>query len=291
MKPTKTVAAIHDLSCVGRCALTVVIPVLAALGLQPCPLPTAALSTHTGGYSDIAIADLTAFMSGCVEHWKALNLQFDAVYSGYLNGARQIGIVEDIIAWQRNAGRPLIVVDPVMGDDGALYSSMPAHMPDYMRGLCGHADLITPNMTEAALLTGADYSLSPRSPADIYDMLRDLGELGAGMTMITSVPIKNGKWANVLYRRGERGFFACEFERERVDYPGTGDLFASVMTGALVSGETIENAMGLATGFVRHVVNESARMRNETRAGTHFERHLNILINRERVLPVHFVNA
>jgi len=265
--------------------------VLAALGLQPCPLPTAALSTHTGGYSDIAIADLTAFMNKCVDHWKSLGLRFDAVYSGYLNGARQIGIVEDIIAWQRGAGAPLIVVDPVMGDDGALYSSMPAEMPAHMRILCGHADLITPNMTEAALLTGAEYSLNPRSPAEIYDMLSALSELGAGMSMITSVPIQGGKWANVLYRRGSRGFFTCEFERASADYPGTGDLFASIMTGALVSGESIENALGLATGFVRHVVDESIRMGGETRAGTHFEQHLSTLINRERVLPVSFVST
>jgi pyridoxine kinase len=211
------------------------------------------------------------------------------VYSGYLNNARQVGIVEDVISWQRGIGSPLIVVDPVMGDDGALYSSMPAGMPAGMRGLCGRANLITPNMTEAALLTGAEYSLSPRSSMEIYDMLRALSELGAGMSMITSVPIEGGKWANVLYRRGERGFFACEFARAHIDYPGTGDLFASVMTGALVSGAPIENSLGLATGFVRHVVNESILMGGETRAGTHFEKHLNMLINPERVLPVRFV--
>jgi pyridoxine kinase len=239
-------------------------------------------------------------MVACVERWKALDLRFDAVYSGYLNGAAQIGIVEDIISWQRNAGSPLVVVDPVMGDGGALYSSMPSRMPADMRRLCGYADLITPNMTEAALLTGAEYSLSPRSPKEIFDMLRALSALGAGTSIITSVPIKGKiegkKWANVLYRRGERGFFTCEFERARVDYPGTGDLFASVLTGALVSGALVSgapltDALGLATGFVRHVVDESILLGGETRAGTHFERHLHMLITRESILPARFVRV
>jgi pyridoxine kinase len=266
-------------------------PVLAAMGLQPCPLPTAALSTHTGGYSGIAVADLTDFMGSCVRHWKSLGLRFDAVYSGYLNSARQAGIVDDFITWQRSAGSPLVVVDPVMGDDGALYSSMPADMPAAMRGLCRCADLITPNMTEAALLTETEYSLRPRGQMEIYNALRALSELGAGMSMITSVPTEGGQWANVLYRRDERGYYACEFERAHIDYPGTGDLFASVMTGALASGETIEDALGLATGFVRHVVNESIVAGGETRAGVRFERHLNMLINRKGGLPVRFVNT
>jgi len=281
-----TVAAVHDLSCVGRCALTVVIPVLAAMGIQPCPLPTAVLSTHTGGYRDIAMRDLTGFMEECVGHWRSLGLRFDAVYSGYLATVTQAETVLRLIEWQEESDDPLIVVDPVMGDDGKLYSSMPSDMPAEMCRLCAKADLITPNMTEVALLTGTPYDLTPRTPAQIEAMF---SALDAKCAVVTSVPLPNGRWANVLKRRGERGYWQAAFEPVPVHYPGTGDLFTSVMTGALVLGASPQSAMARATRFVRSVVARSEQVGGEVRSGVQLESGLAELMRGEEA-PVELID-
>ena len=171
MKSAKTVPAIHDLSGVGRCALTVVMPVISVMGAQVCPVPTAVLSAHTA-FSGIAAHDLTGFLPAYLAHWRALGLRFDAVYAGYLAGPEQAAIVEDFLNGQRDA---LKVLDPVMGDDGRLYTGMPEDMPAKWRGLCARADVVTPNMTEYALLTGEAYSLEPRTMAQAKKMLDAAG--------------------------------------------------------------------------------------------------------------------
>ena len=154
-RPVKRIAAIHDLSCFGRCALTVVIPALSALGYQVVPIPTALLSTHTGGFSGIHFSDLTDSMSKISEHFEKLSLTFDAIYTGFLGSEAQIEVVENFI---RTFGKDCaVMVDPVMGDDGMLYST---YNDELMRGishLCKYADIITPNLTEACFLTGIPY--------------------------------------------------------------------------------------------------------------------------------------
>ena len=208
IRPAKTVAAIHDLSGVGRCALTVVLPVLSAMGAQACPVPTAVLSAHTA-FSGIAVHDLTDFLPAYLAHWQALGLRFDAVYAGYLASPRQAEIVADFLDAQ---ARALKVLDPVMGDDGALYSGMPSSMPEKWRALCARADVVTPNMTEYALLTGEDYSLAPRTAAQAARMLDALLDMGAQSAVITSVPLKTGP-ANIYMRKGDKEAGVCPFER------------------------------------------------------------------------------
>ena len=252
--PAKTVAAIHDLSGVGRCALTVVTPVLSVLGAQVCPVPTAVLSAHTA-FSGIAAHDLTGFLPAYLAHWRALGLRFDAVYAGYLAGPEQAAIVEDFLNGQRDA---LKVLDPVMGDDGRLYSGMAEEMPEKWRALCAHADVVTPNMTEYALLAGEAYSLAPRTRAQAEGMLKKLLDMGAKSAVITSLPLESGL-ANVYMRRGEKRMGLCAFERLDAHYPGTGDLFASVLTGALLRGEALEGAVRRATDFTRLCVERSMR--------------------------------
>ena len=198
MKSAKTVAAIHDLSGVGRCALTVVMPVISVMGAQVCPVPTAVLSAHTA-FSGIAAHDLTGFLPAYLAHWRALGLRFDAVYAGYLAGPEQAAIVEGFLNGQRDA---LKVLDPVMGDDGRLYAGMPEDMPAKWRGLCARADVVTPNMTEYALLTGEAYSLEPRTMAQAKKMLDALLEMGARSAVITSLPLEKGL-ANAYMRRGD----------------------------------------------------------------------------------------
>ena len=250
--PAKTVAAIHDLSGVGRCALTVVTPVLSVLGAQVCPVPTAVLSAHTA-FSGIAVRDLTDFLPAYLAHWRALGLRFDAVYAGYLGSPRQVEIVSDFLKEQEAA---IKVLDPVMGDDGRLYSGMAEEMPKKWRALCAHADVVTPNMTEYALLTGEAYSLAPRTRAQAEGMLKKLLDMGAKSAVITSLPLEGGL-ANAYMRREDGQMGVCAFERLDAHYPGTGDLFASVLTGALLRGEALEGAVRRATAFTRLCVQHS----------------------------------
>ena len=265
-RPAKIVAAIHDLSGVGRCALTVVMPVLSALGMQVCPVPTAVLSAHTA-FSGIAAHDLTDFLGPYLAHWRALGLHFDAVYAGYLASPRQVEIVSSFLKEQRRA---LKVLDPVMGDDGRLYSGMASEMPAKWRALCAHADVVTPNMTEYALLTGEAYSLAPRTRAQAEGMLRTLLDMGANSAVITSLPLEGGL-ANVYMRRGDRQMGLCAFERLDAHYPGTGDLFASVLTGALLRGEGLDGATRRATDFTRRCVERSLGISRPVNYGVDLE--------------------
>ena len=264
--PAKTVAAIHDLSGVGRCALTVVTPVLSVLGAQVCPVPTAVLSAHTA-FSGIAVRDLTDFLPAYLDHWRALGLRFDAVYAGYLGSPAQVEIVSDLLAEQEGA---LKVLDPVMGDDGRLYSGMAEEMPAKWRSLCAHADVVTPNMTEYALLSGEAYSLAPRTRAQAEKMLRNLLDMGAKSAVVTSLPLEDGL-ANAYMRREDGQMGVCAFERLDAHYPGTGDLFASVLTGALLRGEGLEDAVGRATDFTRLCVRRSMRFSTPVNYGVDLE--------------------
>jgi len=273
-----TVAAVHDLSCVGRCALTVVIPALAAMGAQPVPLPTAVLSTHTGGYTNMAVRDLTDFLPECIEHWKNLNLKMDAVYSGYLASVEQVDVVRGLIEWQKKENGALAVVDPVMGDEGKMYSAMPKDMPRYMKALCDEADLITPNLTEAALMLDMTY---PKGAVSMDQLRGMLSGFGAKVTMITSVTLEDGRHANVCHVKETGETVLCAYRRIPAHYPGTGDLFASVLTGCMVKGEKPVEAMRRATAFLERTIEDSWKAQTEVRAGVQLERALKYLLSEE----------
>lgn len=257
------VAALHDLSCFGRCALTVVLPALAAMGIQPIPLPTALLSTHTGGFTDLFFDDLTEEMEHISAHWQQLGLDFDAIYTGFLGSEAQIETVERFIAAFRGTetARPLVLIDPVMGDDGELYSTYTTAMVDRVRGLCAHADLITPNLTEACLLVGCPY----RDPAGMSaaeaerwagELLDALTALGARAVLLTGLP--HGDGISVAGETAGERFFDTQ-ERVHANYPGTGDLFASVLLGELLraGGELTPNSLRCAAAAAAHFVSRS----------------------------------
>ena len=277
------VAAVHDLSCVGRCALTVVIPALAAMGVQPVPLPTAVLSTHTGGYSNMATRDLTGFIPECIDHWKTIDLKLDAVYSGYLASVEQVDMVRSLIAWQKRENDALVIVDPVMGDEGRLYSAIPREMPCYMKALCDEADLITPNLTEAALMLKLPY---PDGGMTLEQLLPMLKGFGAKVTIITSVTLTDGRHVNVCYVRETDEVFLCAYERIPVHYPGTGDLFTSVLTGYMARGEKMSQAMRKATAFLEKTIADTWRAQSEVRAGVQLEKALSYLLDETRLSPL-----
>ena len=275
MHPSKTVAAIHDMSGVGRCALTVAIPVLSAMGAQVCPVPTAVLSAHTA-FQGVAARDLTDFMGPLLAHWRALGLEFDAVYAGYLASPAQAEIVKGFLEAQPKA---LKVVDPVMADGGRMYAGLDASMPEVMRGLCADADLITPNLTEYALLTGEPYSEAPREAAGARAMLeRLLRVTGARAAVVTSLPTVAGPVNALMDASG--AFEACRFERLPASFPGTGDLFASVVTGALLEGHALAAAVQKATEYVRETIAVTLQCGTEPRFGVQLEKTLPLLLER-----------
>lgn len=246
---TPRIAAIHDLSGFGRCSLTVAIPILSAMGLQCCPLPTAFLSTHTGGFKDYTFLDMTEEMGRIAEHWKSLNIDFQAIYTGFLGNAKQIEIVIRFINDFREKNT-VVVVDPVMGDEGEMYSTYTEELCEGMKKLADMADVITPNLTEAALLLGMPYAELKNADSALIAAER----LGLGrrrsvvLTGVSSSQISIGA-ACFDAKTGKRELI--ETRRIPKEFYGTGDVFSSVLTGALVHGEQLTDAVHRAVEFTR----------------------------------------
>ncbi len=273
--PLRRVAAIHDLSCFGRCALTVITPTLSAMGNQVIPLPTCLLSSHTGGFDDLYFEDCTASMSEIAAHFDRLGLKFDAIYTGFLGSAEQIRIVEDFIARFADE-RTLVLVDPVMGEEGELYSTYTKELMDGMSRLCAHADIITPNLTEACFLTNTPYrDTSVMSEKELTDFASELCmslcAVGAKKTLVTGLHADTDKLC-VCGRDNIGGeFFTYIFDRINRNYPGTGDLFASVLLGSILRGEGFESSAHRAADFTRRVMEYSSHFKTPEREGVAFE--------------------
>lgn len=261
-------AAVHDLSGFGRCSLTVALPVLSAMGVQVSCLPTAVLSTHTGGFQGYTFRDLTGDMRPFFSHWLREGLAFDALYTGYLGSAEQIGIVGDFLSAFRT-DQNLILVDPVMGDHGQLYSLYTPDMAAGMRRLCARADVIVPNMTEAALLTGMEYREDGHEEKYLEEICLRLLELGAGQVALTGVSPAPGRIGAACHDGRRMTVYAPP----RVDahYDGTGDLFASVLLGGLLHGRGLEAAARLAADFTRDCVARSVQNGTNPHEGVDFE--------------------
>lgn len=268
------VCAIHDLSAFGRCALTVVIPTLSALGIQTVPLPTALMSTHTGGYKDIYIRDLSPDMNGMKAHWRELGVTFDAIYSGFVLDASQGQIITELIE-QFSDNRPLVLVDPVMGDDGVLYSTCTDELREVMAHLCEHAHVITPNLTEACILTHTPY------PAEIFTSEGEARRFAQGLLGKLTELCRNVAITGIEYNDGSPYVMTaiCEgdssrfFSQQKIgsSYPGTGELFASMLLGMMLDGEPFPSAARFAGQFVADTIAASDNVIDEARQGTALE--------------------
>lgn len=274
----KKVALAHDLSAVGRCALSVALPVLSFMGAQGCPLPTAVLSAHTGGFGTVARQDLTGFMRGAIAHWDSLALRFDAVYIGYLADDAQLELCAGLVAGQRALGAPFVLIDPVMADHGRLYCGISEDRPERMRALCRGADLITPNPTEALLLLGREVGELevPMDEKKIGGLLEGLLALRARAALITGAQMADGRHVNAYLSGGGQAAL-IPYEAAEGSYPGTGDVFASVLLGAILRGESAETAVRRAADFVRAAVMRTNRLGTPVREGVQFEALLKLL--------------
>ena len=273
--PTPRVTAIHDLSGFGRCSLTVALPILSAMGVQCCPLPTAFLSTHTGGFEGFTFLDMTGEMTKAASHWKSLGLRFDAVYSGFLGSGRQISVVEDFIRDFRGGG--VVVVDPVMGDGGAVYRTYTPEMCAGMARLAERADVITPNLTEAALLLGIPYEELPGGADGCRAIVERLSLEGRRSVVLTGTVLEPGSTGAMCFDASTGRTEAVQTRRVEQDFHGTGDVFSSVLTGALVQGKSLIEAAWAAAEFVRACAERTAAQGLPMREGVDFEPLLGLL--------------
>ncbi len=251
--PVKKIAAIHDLSGFGRSSLTVVIPVLSSMGFQVCPLPTAVLSTHSQ-FKDYRFVDLTEHIPGIIDHWKELDLKFDAIYSGFLGSAHQIDMMIDFIG-EFKTQENMVMVDPVLGDNGKIYGPFNEQMVEEMRKLVCKADIITPNITEVGLLLNNDPSLICNTK-DTLRAIEELSALGPEVIVVTSVPDgeEDDKTAVIAYNKSDNRFWKVPVDYLPASYPGTGDTFASVLLGCLMQGDNLPMSLDRAVQFISHGV-------------------------------------
>lgn len=266
MNKMKKVAAINDLSGSSRCSLTVAMPVISAMGIQCCVLPTAILSNHTG-YKSFYFEDFTDGMEQFATNWQKQNLKFDCIYSGFLGSDRQIETVERFIEKFADESTK-ILIDPVMGDDGKIYSTYTEKMCTEMKKLAAAADVITPNITEACVLSDTKYKSESVDENDLRKMADKIAALGAKNIVITGI-IDGDRVSNYVYRGGEGVFVSSPLAR--MTYSGTGDLFASVLCGMITNGSDIISAVKTASDYTAMVTQKSCELGIAWEEGVCFE--------------------
>ncbi|MCM0720610.1 pyridoxamine kinase [Parabacteroides sp. W1-Q-101] len=266
----KRVAAIHDLSGFGKCSLTVALPILSAAGIETSALPTAILSTHTGGISGYTYHDLTEDMRPVMKHWKSLDIKFDAIYTGFLGSFEQLDIVKEFFDAFRQEDN-LILVDPVMGDNGELYTVFTHEFAAGMRMLCQKADIIVPNLTEAALLLDEPFHPGPYTHAYIESLLRKLGALGPQKVVLTGVYFKEDELGAATYDRTTDTIDYVFTQKIPGYYHGTGDVFASSLLSALLNDFSLIDAAAIAVHFTTDSIRGTYKAKTDYRFGVNFE--------------------
>lgn len=261
----KRIVTIQDFSCVGNCSLTAAIPVLSAAGVECCGIPTALLSNHTG-FPEFYSVDLTDELLPISRQLKKENIDFDGIYTGYIASCEQVGLIEQFIREFRKPEAP-VFIDPVMGDNGRLYAALTEDYPQRMRSFISCADIITPNITEACLLTGRSFNPTP-TLHETKEMLKELCSLGVKYAVITGFSEK-GQLGAVGCFDGE--FTECLTPRKDVACSGTGDVFASALLGAVLRGVDPAAALNIATKFTYAAVEYTAEAPDRRFYGIHFQ--------------------
>ncbi|MBQ3057654.1 MAG: pyridoxamine kinase [Clostridia bacterium] len=268
------ILTIQDISCVGQCSLTVALPIISACGVETCILPSAILSTHTAGFSGFTFRDLTDDMPAIRDHWEKENIKFDGVYTGYLGSTKQIDYVKNIIKTLNKADAKAIV-DPAMADNGKLYPLFDKQYVEAMKELCAVADYVVPNITEACFLTDVEYKTEyDRAYIDI--LIEKLLALGCKSVVLTGVSYRQGKTGVVVFENGEYNYYEHEFLPNSCH--GTGDIYASAFTGALIRGKTAFEAAKIAAIYTVECIRITAEEENHW-YGAKFEPALKSLID------------
>ena len=268
--PLQRVAAIHDISGFGKCSMTVVLPILSAAGIEVVCMPTAVLSTHTGGFEGFTYRDLTEDLPAITEHWKSLDLHFSSIYSGFLGSPEQVDIVSNFMD-TFNSDNTLVYVDPVMADEGELYSVFDDHMVDKMRELCEKADLLLPNITEACFLLKQPYQHGPYPRDYIEKLVRGLSDMGPEKVVLTGVYFDNEKLGAACYDRAEDKVEYAFSEKVPGQFHGTGDIFGSFCLAALLNGKSLLDSTQFAVDLTTDCILRTVARETKRREGVDFE--------------------
>ena len=275
----KRILIIQDISAIGRVSMGVALPILSGCGVITSMLPTALLSTHSGGFKDFSFLDLTDEMHKIIHHWQSVGLQFDAIQTGYLGSSKQVAVVSEALKLAKKDA--CIIVDPAMADNGKLYSKISEEMVAAMKSLCRQARIILPNLTEACFLADRAYENRYDDPDFVLMLARELhAKLGVPYVIITGVSRTKDLYGAACYN-GEKDAITY-FEKNRVDdhFYGTGDTFASVLSAAVQNGKTIEESTEIATEFTARTIEMSYEARLPREYGTCFEKNIPWLVKR-----------
>lgn len=263
----KRIVTIQDISCVGKCSLTVALPIISAMGVEAAIIPTAVLSTHTM-FSGFTCKDLTDQIQPISDHWKKEGFKFDAVYTGYLGSAEQTQLVCDFFDRYKTSGN-IIFVDPAMADNGKLYPAFDSNFAKLMANVCSKADIIVPNLTEACLMTDTEYK-TEYDEEYIMNLLHKLTDMGAKKAAITGADY-DGKYGIVGYDSENDSTFSYFHEKLSTSYHGTGDVFSSVCVGALTNGLTLDKAIKIAADYTVECIRITAEQKGADAYGVNFE--------------------
>lgn len=278
----KKVLAIHDISCLGRCSLTAALPIISAAGVEVVPLPTAVLSTHTGGFIHFTFRDLTKDMTDITKHWEKLGYQFDMIYTGYLGSLEQVDIVKHIITNFKKENT-LVIVDPVMADAGTYYSMITPDFAVGMRELCEMADIITPNLTEAAFLLEKEYK-EHYTKEETEEILRALSLLGPKKIVLSGVSADEHTIGAAAYDKETDTVSYALKEKMGGFYHGTGDTFASALVAALAKDMTVAEATDIAVAYTLACIKRTYAEGTDTRFGVDIENELPTLMRLLKII-------
>lgn len=273
----KRIVTIQDISCVGKCSLTVALPIISACGVETSVIPTAVLSTHTA-FNGFTFCDLTDEIEPIAKHWKEENISFDAIYTGYLGSFRQLQLINSFINDFKTEDN-IVFIDPVMGDNGKLYPGFTQDFADSMAELCGKADVIVPNLTEACFMLHEDYIENGYSEEYIKNILIKLTGLGCKNAVLTGVSFEEGKLGVMVYNRETKEFSSYFTEKINVSFHGTGDVFSSACVGALMKGLSLEGALKTAANYTVASIAATVKEENHNWYGVNFEEAIPCLLD------------
>ena len=264
----KRILTIQDVSCLGKCSITIALPLISAMGVETVILPTALLSTHTM-FNGFTVKDLEDQLIPITDHWKKEKVTFDAIYTGYLGTEEEIDTVKKIIEDFRT-DQTLVFVDPAMGDNGKLYPAFDSHYVLKNADLCAVADIIVPNITEAAFMTGAEYK-EVYDKSYIQDLLQKLAGLGAKTVALTGVSLSEGKTGVMGYDTLTKEYFSYQNDRIPTSYHGTGDVFSSTTVGAMMNGISWQDSLKIAADYTAHTIDVTLNNPRKPWYGVDFE--------------------
>lgn len=268
----KRVVTIQDISCFGKCSLTVALPIISAMGVETVILPTAVLSTHTGGFKGFTFRDLSEDIPKITDHWKEGGIDFDAIYTGYLGSFEQIDQMKAFI--DAKSEDTLVFVDPAMADNGKLYPGFTPEFARHMGTLCAKADIIVPNLTEAAFMLDIPYVESGYDKAYIEDVLKKLTALGAKKAVLTGVSFDDERLGFAMYDSIADEFSYYFNEKVDAKFHGTGDVFSSVAVGGIMRGKSLYEALKLAADYTVRCIKATMPEREKHWYGVEFEKEI-----------------